>query len=298
MISMTNQIEKVYAGLAGRPLEVDSFDLGEGVSICATYAHIMAPLMVAFAPAPPGKHHPGPWKTVSGGFGFDILSEISIPTSSALRYNADPYATLWCIVALIRLRNGAGITMPALTTLPFANVKGSGDDISIWSLEIEPKILQVQSDHPAKITELDLAWVRKFWTSTCGLVSRHVEFSLTLQAFDQCVFLRHAPLALLSVWAGLESLFSSGRDEIIYRISTGIAAFLEPPGLNRLSFQKEIAKLYDSRSAAAHGRFEEEHEPLKKTYALVRRVLIKIIEDDHIPTRAELDAKLFGADVT
>jgi hypothetical protein len=94
----------------------------------------------------------------------------------------------------------------------------------------------------------------------------------------------------------LEALFSGGRDELRYRISAGMASFLEPAGLSRLGLQKEIAKLYDSRSAAAHGRFEEAGEPLVETYALTRRALTKIIEDDHVPTRAELEAKLFGAD--
>lgn len=295
---MANQIEQVYAGLAGRPLEVESFDLGEGITISKAYTHIMAPLMAAFAPAIPGKGHPTPWKAVSGGFGFDILCEIHIPTSVALRYNPDPYATLWCIVALIRLRNGVGITIPAMTTLPFAEVNVAGNDVEIWPLEFEPRILAVQDDAPDRITELDLAWVRNHWPSTCTLASKYNEFNLALQALDQCVFLRHAPLALLSVWAALESLFSGGRDELRYRISAGMASFLEPPGLGRLSLQKEIAKLYDSRSDAAHGRIEEAHEPLKKTYALARRALTKVIEDKHVPTRAELDAKLFGADVT
>ena len=34
------------------------------------------------------------------------------------------------------------------------------------------------------------------------------------------------------------------------------------------------------------------------TYALARRALTKMIEDNHVPTKAELEAKLFGADVT
>jgi hypothetical protein len=140
--------------------------------------------------------------------------------------------------------------------------------------------------------------VRNFWRSTCGLASNHDEFNLALQAFDQCTFQRHSSVALLSVWAGLESLFSGGRDELRYRISAGMAAFLEPAGLTRLSLQKEIAKLYDSRSNAAHGRSDEAHEPLLKTYQLARRALVKIIEDAHVPTRTELDARLFGADVT
>lgn len=288
----------VYAGLAGRLLEVESFDLGEGVTISQTFMHVMAPLMAAFAPAPRGGHHPAPWKPLKGGFGFDIRCELKIPTATAHRYNSDPNQTLWCIVALVRLRSGPGITMPALTTEPFAELKTTNDEIAIWPVEIEPRILEVQCSLPTQVTELDLAWVRNVWPATCRLVSNSSEFSLSLETFDQCVFLRHPSLALLSLWAALEALFSGGRDELRYRISAGIATFLERPGLGRLSLQKEIAKLYDSRSAAAHGRPENAREPLIKTYSLARRVVSKMIEDDHVPSRAELEAKLFGADVS
>src|SRR5712692_2802135 len=65
---MTSDPEHVFAGLAGRPLDPASCELGDGVVISQTFAHVMAPLMAAFAPAPPGGHHPAPWKVVSGGF--------------------------------------------------------------------------------------------------------------------------------------------------------------------------------------------------------------------------------------
>jgi hypothetical protein len=293
----TSEPEYVCAGLEGRPLEPTRFDLGDGVVISKTFTHLMAPLVAAFAPAQPGKPHPTPWKAVRGGFGFDILSEVKVSTATAKRHSEDPNTTLWSIVALIRLRNGPGITMPAITTVSFTDLKKTGNEVEIWPIEIEPRLLSVQLSDPERISELDLAWVRKYWPQACRLLAKSPEFSMALQTIDQCVFLRHAPLALLSLWAALEGIFSGGRDELRYRISAGLASFLEPSGLSRLSLQKEIAKLYDSRSAAAHGRFDESSAPLSLTYALARRAVIKIIEDEHVPTRAELEAKLFGADL-
>ena len=38
----------LYAGISGARLEVETFDLGYGVSISQTYAHLMAPFLVAF----------------------------------------------------------------------------------------------------------------------------------------------------------------------------------------------------------------------------------------------------------
>jgi hypothetical protein len=92
------------------------------------------------------------------------------------------------------------------------------------------------------------------------------------------------------------SLFDGTRRELRYRVSATIASFLEPAGLARISLQKEVAKLYDSRSAAAHGRHDKAVDSVRRTYVLLRRVLVKMIEDNHVPTKAELEVKVFGAD--
>jgi hypothetical protein len=54
----------IYYGLSGIELDFDSFDLGHGVILSRTYLHVMAHPMIAFAPAPPGEHHPGPWQAL------------------------------------------------------------------------------------------------------------------------------------------------------------------------------------------------------------------------------------------
>jgi len=63
-----------------------------------------------------------------------------------------------------------------------------------------------------------------------------------------------------------------------------------------MSLQKDIAKLYDGRSAAAHGREDKAHDSLGDTFELVRRIVVRIIETNEVPTRAALEARLFGAD--
>ena len=65
---------------------------------------------------------------------------------------------------------------------------------------------------------------------------------------------------------------------------------------SRLARQKAIAKLYDSRSAAAHGGGDIAAEPLWKTYNLAREVVLKIIADGHAPTRQELESRMFGVE--
>jgi hypothetical protein len=81
----------IYAGLSGATLETDEFELGHGLKISKTFAHLMAPFLMAFAPAPPGKHHPGPLSAVSGGMGFDILAERKRKGSSLLLTHKNKY---------------------------------------------------------------------------------------------------------------------------------------------------------------------------------------------------------------
>ena len=72
------------------------------------------------------------------------------------------------------------------------------------------------------------------------------------------------------------------------------SARVEPPGRGRYICFKKIKALYDSRSKAAHGSGEADLMPYAETYAIARRVLLKMIEDRHVPDRKELEAGLFG----
>src|SRR5262249_37758564 len=104
-------------------------------------------------------------------------------------------------------------------------------------------------------------------------------------------------LALVSLWGALETLFFVGKGELRFRISSLIAAFLEEPGEARHKLQKRIAKLYDARSEAAHGARSPsgDTQDLLETYSLMKRVLVKILESNHVPTKEELEGSLFGA---
>lgn len=283
----------LYAGIAGASLEVEKADLGSGITISQTYAHLMAPFMMAFTPAAPGKPHPAPWRAAKGGFGFDISVQVEAPPH--LHASLDQRDILWLLAALLRLRIGPRLIIPVLANAPFAQALES-EDITFWPLEVEPRFLDLNPESRASINELDLAWVKKHWASTARLLEKSSEFSLALEAADQSMFARHAPLALVWMWGALETMFSTGREELRYRVTTALASYLEPSGLGRLSLQKQIGKLYDARSAAAHGRNEKANDALHRTYEALRRVILKMIEDDHVPTKAELEAKIFGAD--
>lgn len=101
---MDPQTDPLFAGIAGVDLDVEAFELGHGVTLRRTYAHFMAPFLIAFSPAKKGSHHPAPWGAVKGGISFDIHIELHVPISFSVPKFFDRLNTIWWITALIRLK--------------------------------------------------------------------------------------------------------------------------------------------------------------------------------------------------
>ncbi len=285
----------LYGGISGAELSVDNFEMGYGITLSKTYAHLMAPFMMAFSPAPPGKHHPTPWKAASGGFGFDVVAQIHIPKDFYIEEGFDRLNSIWWFAALLRFKASHILTIPVISTQSFTLAKEYDGDIQFIPIEIDPQRMQLITN-PSILLEEDLFWVKEHWEQAGKLISMSKEFSILFQTFDQTLFSRNRAMSLLWLWSAIEPIFSPARAELRFRISSNIAAYLEPPGANRLSLQKQVAKLYDARSAIAHGTSQNEDEALENTYKLHHRILMKIITDNHCPTREDLEAKLFGVD--
>jgi len=287
----------VIAGLAGVKLELAEYSLGSGVRLSQTYAHMMAHFMMAYSPAEPGGAHPAPWSAVNGGaFTFDIYVQLKVPASTLLGLDLDASFIAWWITGMLRLRLGPMFIVPIIGEQTFAEAKINHNKARFYPIETYNQILILDPNARQSISEVDLAWTAKYWLAASRLYRENDAFRLLFEAVDQAMFARHRNLALLWVWGGLEAVFSPDKTELRYRISSSIASFLEAPGIPRMNAQKAIAKLYDSRSTVAHGREDKKGDSLQETYALARRALLKMIENNRVPTHVELEAKLFGAD--
>ena len=288
-----NEID-LYAGIAGASVEVESFHFGDGIVLSKTFAHLMAPFLMAFAPAEPGKHHPAPWKAAQGGFGFDVLAQLKIPKEFNPPRWFDHLNTAWWFAALLRLRATPLISVPVIANEPFSKAPEIEHEIQFWPVETEPRRLILDRAPATGVSESVLVWVGDHWREGGVLMHESEKFNLLMQAFDQSLFARSDKLAFLSLWAALEAVFSPGPSELRFRVSALIATFLEPSGESRRSLQRKLTKLYDSRSAAAHGRSESLLEPLLETYATTKCIITKILEENRVPTPRQLENQLFG----
>jgi len=283
----------LYAGISGLELEELAFDLGHGITLKKTYAHLTMPFLMAFKSAPKASYHPAPWKAVSGGYGWDITSELYIPGATESKLGPS-IALARTILFLLRLNVNPGSTLPVFSQHAFSSLPNINDnETRLIPYEISPRYFQLNSTENLA-TNASVGWISERWEITHQLLKSSSEFSLAVEAIDSGQFVRQSALSLISLWGALEALFSPSSSELKFRVSSLIAAFLESPGKPRLVLQKEVARLYDKRSAAAHGKPKHDAEDLLKTFNLLRRVLFKIIDDGKVPTKEMLEAALFG----
>jgi hypothetical protein len=285
----------LYAGIVGLELPVDRFDLGHGLTLRRTYAHVFAPYMAAFARAQPGKPHPAPWKAVSGGIAFDITTELCVPKDFAIEEWFDRVNTVWWVLALTRLKATTLATVPVVASAPFAEIPKMSSEPSFWPIEMSPRHLVPDRGRTSEIHLDALSWLRQHCFTGGRLMHAHEDFNVAFMAFDYSIWAGSTALGLLNLWGALESLFSPARAELCFRIPAAIATFLAPPGAARHTRYKEIKRLYDARSSAAHGRMDDPSDAFTKTYELLRDCLTAMLEQNSVPSKQELEARLFGA---
>lgn len=289
---MNPAAQDIHAGLAGVVLEPESFDLGQGVTISQTYAHFMAPFLMAFSPAAEGKHHPGPWKTAKGGYNVDITAEIFLPETFYLE-QLDRLNTIWWIIALLRLKATTLAFVPVISTERFSAIPAIQQEPEIVPLEIYFHRILPERELEPIIRSSQLEWLKSHWQEASSLLANE-DFNFAIQAVDFSIWGISPPLALVAVWGALERLFSSSNMELSFRVSASIAAYLEGPGKERYKCFKRVKALYDSRSKAAHGIGKANATPYVETFAIARSVILKMIESRHVPGKQELEASLFG----
>jgi hypothetical protein len=150
-----NQIRALHAGVCGADIPVDRCEFGAGIVLRKTYAYVMAPYLAAFHPAEPGKPHPAPWKAVSGGLGFDISLEMSVPPDFDPPKPFDHVGVLWFLIALLRLRASPMLRVPVIASHPFSDIAGLPFEPRFWPIEMESQHFCPVSNPPGVLAKAD-----------------------------------------------------------------------------------------------------------------------------------------------
>jgi hypothetical protein len=277
---------RIYYGLSGIQLDFDSFDLGRGVILSKTYLHVMAHPIIAFAPAPPGEHHPAPWhplKADPSDVSVDLLAQLSVP-----QHSDDPngkYDWVGWIVLLLRFSLDVAVTLTISADSSFEDVSAGKAAARLLEPIREPF-------EGATVHEDDAQWIKDNWYSSLSLSG-----DSALAFAVRSLYNSHRAteeLGVVSVWGALERLFSTNAAELKYRVCTNIAAFLEPPGRERYLMFKQLAKLYDDRSAAAHGSPMKSQTAYIDSFSIASRAILRVIELGRVPTKDDLEHELLS----
>lgn len=291
----------LYVGLTDLPLGDRSLDMGEGIFLRGADATFMSSLLLV------NTDEDSKWPKTKDGrvslprpafwqFGGDrtrITAELAIP-DTVHQTLSQQYALARFIGSILRLWTNPAIRFHAISNHPFTElIRLDGDDplvIPLESFRQKPKLGLVETSSMFE----SLVWVQENWKAAHKLYSSSNEFRLAADALDAAQFIENEALALVSLWAAMEGLFSPSTAELKFRVSALIASFLEESGELRRSRQKSIAHLYDKRSAAAHGKPKHQSTDLVATFELLRQILIKMIRQRAVPSKGELEALLFG----
>jgi hypothetical protein len=280
----------LYGGISGLPIAIPEFRICDGLLVRETYAHVMAPYLLAFGkPRRPGAPHPPPWKSARGGLAFDVTIEVVL-AQAARPTGLDRLNTLWWVLALLRLVTGAPLRMPVVSDIAFAAVPSSTAEPNFWSVEMPPRQLRVARKAPTEIMGEHLEWVR----DTCldgALLLEDDAFNRAFQTFDSAIWAHSPGSAIVMAWASLETLFRPGRQQVTKTLASCVASFLYQAGPARDRAYQKVVRLYEARGSAAHDAQLPEAEQLLDSFDLARLVLTQCLEARKLPNPSELMAR-------
>lgn len=289
--------DAIHLGLSGFKLGDQTVSLGKGIELRPTYGHVFSTDVLALAPPRiPGTFHAGRWSATSRNPGRDITASLVVPADLGV-HRLDATGVGMTIVTLLRLWVDPEVVLEVRTTAPLAEFKDHppSDDPKMVAMLFSTRERHVHFVLSNRDNYLDrLDWVREHWEAACGLRCTAPEFDFAITTFDSSQSLPNTAMCLVSIWGAIEAIFSPHKAELAFRASSQLAAYLEPRGATRLAKQRQIAKLYQVRSAAAHGAPKHNSDELLQTYELLRMAIIRMIERREVPTRERLEELLFG----
>lgn len=285
----------MYGGIAGVQLPVESFMIGEGIELRRTYCHLFSTNMTAFSRPGPEGFHPAPWKAAKGGWSYDIEVEICAPAQTPLGSSFDATETIWWIASLLRLARYPFLSVPVISNQSFRDIPMSVEEPVLTPFETEGRIFGPSADEGCALDTDNLAWVADNWLKAGKMLNNNPKFYSAFKAFDSATVRGRVSASMLALWGGIEQLFAPSAGELRFRVSALLASFLQPSGAARLELYKQILKLYNERSVAAHTAADVEIGPLVETYVMMRNALVRMIDEGKVPTQSDLESLLFGA---
>lgn len=274
----------LFCGVTGLVLPVDLFELTTGIILRKTYAHIIAPFLMAFKqPEHPGQHHQGPLKVLQPG-GFDVLTEVEL-SGEADTLGFDRLNAVWFSVAMLRLKVGQPFQAAVIADRPYSSIPAATDAAHIRPVELNRNLLATSPWREVTIEDLD--WVRQHLRVAAALM-KHTEFNRAFQTIDSATLVNNPGAGIVIAWAAIETLVRPGSFDITKRLAKALATFLYSPGPGRDKAYSGIEASYAARGGAVHAGRVPDQEQFHSAFDLARSALRTAIENAALPDIEDL----------
>lgn len=274
---------QLYAAFTGLSVN-DRIEISSGLWLDQTFAHVMAPFILAFSPAEGGKPHPGPWKSASGGIAVDVYTQATLEEGSNVGA-FDRLNSIWFFAALLRLRVSDTIRVPFISDTSLSAAT-RGPEPVFWPVEIYG-VSKVRQFHASIDPMADILWVSRNIMQGAALMTDE-GFSLSIQSNDRAYQADSLATAMVLFWSSLEALFRPGSQEITKTLSSMIATYLsDNPSVRDRTFQ-EVKALYKVRGDMIHAARIPNRTSVERTAEIARRALMRSIEEKQLPEGGRL----------
>lgn len=197
------------------------------------------------------------------------------------------------LIAALRIKTGVDIIVPMASNSSWSLVPAmASDTLEVKMIEDFPCAREF--DPNIKTSIADLEWVENNMLNLLELAIANPQLEIAIESvstFHQQGSLR---MSIVALWAGIEALLNV-YSELRFRLSIELAAYLGQNQSEKISIYNQLKKMYDIRSKAVHGAKMDDSILVKhilETRGILRRILIKIAENNSIPTSDELEALL------
>ena len=191
------------------------------------------------------------------------------------------------ILAGLRIRTEAELFCPAVCDRSWAELRGVTGNSCI-ACRFEPHIYSHEMEDQTLILPADLDWVKHNLNQVLEL-NKEARFATALDALCSYLHSDRDRMKAAQLWAGVEAIFDV-QFEISYRLPILAALMLEQRGEKCRELRAVVKKLYNERSKAVHGQeFNDSKNHISQVRSLLAKLLAKIIQDGHLPTKQDFD---------
>ena len=219
---------------------------------------------------------------IVGHYGADRLThQLTIEASSSkFEFICD---SVRAILAGLRVRTQSELFSPVVCSQPWDNLSDQ-----CVAARFEPHVYSLDLGEPTNVDASDLEWVKHNLGKVLEL-NKQTRFNIALDALCSYLHTERDRMKAAQLWVGIEAIFEV-QFEISYRLPLLAALMLQPRGEDCKELRNQIKKLYSQRSKAIHGQeFKNAKEHVDNVRQLLAKLLTKIIEDGHLPTKQDFD---------